>query len=78
MAAIAASVPVLAKRTFSALGTVRWISSATSTSIAVAAANSVPSAAASRIASTTRGCACPNGSAPYAIIQSMYSLPSTS
>jgi hypothetical protein len=52
--------------------------SATSTSTSSAVAKWVPRAASLAMVSITFGWAWPSGSAPKAIIQSMYSLPSTS
>src|SRR5258708_13967421 len=52
MAAIVVSVPVLAKRTRSAVGTIFWISSGTSISISVAVAKCAPLATPALTAAT--------------------------
>jgi len=61
---MAASVPELTRRTFSTLGTIRTICSASSTSPSVGAPKEVPLRAASPTASRISGSACPNSSGP--------------
>ncbi len=63
-ALMAASVPLLTRRTWSHPGTRLQISSASRTSRSVGAPNEVPSAAARCTASTTAGWACPRIDAP--------------
>ena len=69
-ALIAASVPELTSRTFSTDGTASTISAASSTSASVGAPNDVPRAAASVMAATTSGSACPKINGPHDITQS--------
>jgi len=72
-----ASVPELTSRTFST-GVRATISSASSTSAAVAAPNEVPCAAAAVTASTTAGYAWPRISGPQEQTRSTSSRPSAS
>ena len=69
-ALIAASVPEETRRTISTDGTASTISSASSTSASVGAPNVVPRAAASSIAASVSGSACPKTSGPQLMTQS--------
>ncbi len=77
MASMVASVPELAKRTWSRSNR-RHSSSATATVTGVGAAKWVPVVAARVMASTMVGWACPQIPAPKPPWKSMYSWPSTS
>src|SRR5580692_1669710 len=73
-----ASLPLLVKRTASAVGTIRQKRSDASISDGVAAAKCEPSAIDCETTSTILGCECPWMSAPNDIMKSTYSFPSRS